>query len=99
MRALAFLVAALIVAPAQADAVYSGPAGYVRLSDVPCAHGQVLALVKEDYRPKFRHGWMAYRGRQLALCWILDGDSVFVVDQDGDSGRLPVAKFKRDDGV
>lgn len=95
-----FIAAILLAAcPCFADAIYKGPSGYVRLSSKPCMTEVVLSAIKDEYRDRFRQGWMVNHAREYELCWIVDGDSVFVVLDDGQSGRIPIAKFKPEQGV
>lgn len=96
----AFVAAALLAAsPCFADAIYKGPSCYVRLSNISCSQVSVLSAIKDEWVEKFRQGWMVNHGKEYALCWIIDGDHVFVVLDDGQSGRLPIAKFKPQEGV
>jgi hypothetical protein len=95
MRAFALaLILLLTAAPAPAaDLVMKNKANgaQLRLLDTPCSHGETLAVLKEEWRPKFKNarildakGFIQFYG-----CWI--------AARRGDGDRGPAGR--RGDGV
>lgn len=71
--------------------------GVVRLTDKPCTEAKVASQIKPEYQAQFRAGTIVWEGVKLSLCWVVDpSDStqVFVIDETGDRGTLPIAAFK-----
>lgn len=67
----------------------------LRLFSTPCVAPAVLKQIKPELRERFRAGNETDHGRDLELCWVIaDPETVFIVDEDGDSGAVPMAAFK-----
>lgn len=61
------------------------------MHDTPCANEKALAQVKEDYRGHFKHGeYTGSDGKSIVACWAVHGAAIYIVDEEGDQGRLPV---------
>jgi hypothetical protein len=98
MRAL--VIAALMVAgPAFADAEFRAGTTIVRLQEAPCTHPLVLALMNPAMRDKAMAGYLSIDGRMVQFCWVTDGQSVHILDEEGDGGTIPAAAFKPAPGV
>ena len=67
----------------------------VRLFSEPCANDKVLEHIEPEYQPRFHAGVSTWQGADFQLCWTVVDDQVFVVDETGDSGTVPVVGFKR----
>lgn len=71
--------------------------GTLRLQDSACSHAETLAILREEWRPKFKNarilnskGFIEFYG-----CWIEhDGDTAMVILQDGAALAIPLAAFK-----
>jgi hypothetical protein len=100
MRAL-LLAGLLASAPALADdLILRDGQNTIRLSTAPCHHSKVIDLLRPEFREQFRHGFGVFNGRQVGLCWILsDPLTVTVVDDEGDSGAIPLAAFRVEKGI
>jgi hypothetical protein len=71
--------------------------GTVRLSHAACAEAKVVSQIKPEFQSQFRAGTIVWEGVKLALCWTIDptdATQVFLIDETGDRGTLPVAAFK-----
>ena len=71
--------------------------GVVRLSDQACVDSKVTALIKPEFQSQFRAGTLVWEGVKLSLCWVIDPSDpkqVFLIDETGDRGTLPIAAFK-----
>ena len=71
--------------------------GVVRLSDKACADPKVASLIKPEFQGQFRAGTIVWEGVKLSLCWVIDPSDpkqVFLIDETGDRGTLPIAAFK-----
>ena len=71
----------------------------VTLTDTPCDSKAVLGNIKEEYRSKVFNGTvqMTPADKPAALCWMLlpDDGVVFVIDESGGSGPLPMQAFMK----
>jgi hypothetical protein len=82
------------------DMVMRQGENYVRLSDSPCVHGGTLAILSAEWRDKFKKAVASINGKAWFACWILEDDGqVYVLYEDGDENRFPVAAFKPDGGI
>jgi len=97
--ALIAAVAACAASSAIADYVAPVDGGYVRLENSPCSDRVVLDLLRDEFKPLFKKGYMVFHGRQIALCWLPEGSDVVVIDAEGDGGRLSMSLFKKVSGV
>jgi hypothetical protein len=92
------LVLLLCAAPVTAAEVqFAFSKGVVKLSDKACTEAKVTALIKPEFQSQFRAGTIVWEGTPLALCWTIDPSdpaNVFVIDETGDRGTLPIAAFK-----
>jgi hypothetical protein len=99
MRALA-LILLLFVAPAFAgDLVVNVPGLSMKLQSGACADAVVLRHLDPQYWPRFKAGETVLDGKPLRLCWIDEGEAVYVKFEDGSGGRLPKQAFKEQTGV
>lgn len=94
MRKLA-VVLALVASHAQADMSFKGEGIEMRLMDKFCSHPKVVALLKDEWVPRFRQGRLIYQGRVLQMCWTESRPGhIVVVDEDGDAAEVPRSVFK-----
>jgi len=78
--------------PAKADMVMRDQNGnYVRLHTEPCA---ISPWTKE-----WKTATFFYEKKQYAACWRLQGETVVVLDSEGDITPLPVRSFRPETGV
>lgn len=83
-----------------ADMVVRQGNNYVRISDSPCVHGGTLAILMPEWRDKFKKAVAVINGKTWFACWILEDDGQgYVLYEDGDENRLPMAAFKPDGGI
>ncbi len=76
------------------DAVFTDGALTVRIGQGPCLP-PVAALVRDEILPKSKAGTAQFEGRTIRLCWaVLTPGVVTIVDEDGDTGPLPMDAFK-----
>jgi hypothetical protein len=91
-----YLIAALaagLAVSAHADRLFDNGTVAIRLADSACGH-PVLAQLLADYGPSF-DATVTFQGRKIAACWVmLPGGQVGVLDEDGDSGAVPLDAFK-----
>lgn len=77
----------------------------MRLNTGPCIDGKVLALAERMRIPKryfdgLQAGLMRYEGKDYGACWVVGPDGfVYVFDESGDMGKIPMQMFKRRDGA
>ncbi len=97
---IATLTAAAVMTGAVAgEMVWRSGRTVVRLQDKPCGHPKVQALVKDEFRDKLRHAEVAVQGRHLGACWLVAGEAVVLIDEDGEGGEIPIRQFRFDPGV
>lgn len=92
---LALVSGAAIAAPVEYEIRFSK--GVVRLTDKPCTEAKVASQIKPEYQAQFRAGTIVWEGVKLSLCWVIDPSDpthVFLIDETGDRGTLPIAAFK-----
>lgn len=71
----------------------------VRLQNSPCV-APVADLLKDEKVPLFRAGESDWQGRTLKLCWgIFEPGVVSILDEEGDTGYLPLNAFKPAPGI
>jgi hypothetical protein len=90
--AASFAVSAAPVAVFDGDTVkvYA----YAEACDVPS-----LSVVLGQFTDTPRKAAVIYQGREIKACYAVQGDTVLVMDQDGDGGTLPAAAFKEAKGA
>lgn len=55
----------------------------------------MLALLKDEWVPRFRQGELIYQGKPLQMCWTVSRPGhVVIVDEDGDAAEVPQGVFK-----
>ena len=93
---LAFLCAALVMAPAFADdLVARNGADEIRLADRPCVSAQVLTHLPPTLHSQFRAASAVVQGHSFAACWRVQGSSAVLLYEDGDRGLVPLSSLKR----
>jgi hypothetical protein len=102
MRYTIAALAACFALSANAEDTFSFDNGTVAIQLLPaqpCAN-PVLAQMLVDAvpgNPSFA-ATVTYQGRKIGACWVLlppGFDQIGVLDEDGDSGTIPVNAFKR----
>lgn len=71
---------------------------FVQLIDAPCtATGGVFATMPDTARPAFKAAVVRWQGKDYAACWRpTDAHHVWVIDESGDNGHLPLHAFTPD---
>lgn len=96
MKTLIVLLFSLAIGFAHADVFFRGEGIEMRLMDKPCTHPKVLALLRDEWIPKFQQGRLNYQGRELQMCWTpTRAGHVAIVDEDGDAAEVPTSVFKK----
>jgi hypothetical protein len=94
MRYLA-VVLALAASPALANLSLKGDQFDMQLLRQKCTAPKVLALLTDEWKPKFMQGRLVYEGRPLQMCWAISRPGfVVIVDEDGDAAEIPLSAFK-----
>lgn len=94
MRSLA-LILLLAAAPALAETrIARQGADEVRVYDSPCMHAETLIRIPQERRGDFRKAQGTFGGQPFFGCWSPNGDSVYVLWEDGDQGIVPLADLK-----
>lgn len=95
MRIIA-VVLALVATQASAELSFKGDGIEMRLLDRACTHPKILALLKDEWKPRFQQGQLVYHGRPLQMCWAeIRPGQVVIVDEDGDGAEVPKSAFKK----
>ena len=94
----AILLAASPAFAADVDMVAKNGADVVRLSDSPCVHAGTLGQLQPHWRAKFKKARAQIGGKDFFACWIADENGVYILFEDGDEARVPMAMFKPDAG-
>lgn len=82
------------------EAVLSNGRNVIHLSQNQCTHAATLAMLKPEWRAKFKDARATIDGRLWSACWLLKDDgTVHLVFEDGDETDVPMAVFRSDPGV
>ena len=67
----------------------------VVLRDTPCTSDLARGLFLPKYQEHLQGGSITFEGRTVELCWrlSLDGQSVWLVDEDSEGAVVPVISF------
>ena len=79
------------------DATIKMPRGSITLQQTPCTDAKVIALLNAEFVPQFRQAKVVWDGKPLAACWAIDPAApsfVFLIDETGDNGMIPLKAFK-----
>lgn len=99
MRAamISFACTALVLAsPAWADLVIRNKetGAELRLLETPCSHAGTLAVLKPEWRPKFKNLRLT-SGRDMHFgCWLEQGEVAVLIFEDGSTGEAQLAAFR-----
>lgn len=76
--------------------VYSEGDVVVTIINEPCEVESIQTIIKSvGLDPAtWRAGTVIFQGKHLNLCWFQKDENVYVVDEAGDGGYIPVDKFK-----
>ncbi len=86
---------ALVASQAHADLAFKADGIEMRLMEQKCTHAKVLALLKDEWVPRFRQGRLSYRGRDLQMCWTESRPGhIVILDEEGDAAEVPRSVFK-----
>lgn len=103
VRIVATLLLLVLSQFAHADGVArTGDGNMVVFRDAPCATEKVLAQIKPEYRDQFKQAAILWQGKGYAACWAPDPrnpGTVFVADETGDSGSIPLQAITFDERV
>jgi hypothetical protein len=97
-RSILALILLLLACPALAgELMMKNAEGLeLRLYDAACSHGETLALLKPEWRPKFKNARIRNaKGHMVAYgCWIQDEEGVAtVILSDGAMLELALSGF------
>lgn len=94
---VAFVVLLTFATGAWAGLISKDPTNgnWARLNKGPCVNKKILAHIPEQYRDRFSVGEAQLEGKLHPLCWVLAPDAtVILVYEDGETGKVPVFRFK-----
>jgi hypothetical protein len=95
MRITAVMLA-LVTTQASADMSFKGDGFDMTLMEKKCTHPKVVALLQDEWVPRFRQGRLIYQGRNLQMCWTVSRPGfIAIVDEDGDAAEVPQGVFKQ----
>jgi len=84
---------------ATVDTVGFGPIT-VTITDAPCTVGLVLAQIPKEFHGAFQNGIVQGATLSRKMCWSaevavgeLPAGHLFLIDELGDTGRLPIEAF------
>lgn len=99
MRLLA--IAALVAAGSalSAEMTYKTDGATVRLFDEQCTLAPALSLIRDEYKAVHKAGVLELDGRVVQFCWTPLNGFVWIIDEDGDTARMPFSVFQRAPGV
>ena len=69
----------------------------VILNDTPCQEKKVLEKIKPEYHNIFQSGTVVFKGDKLNLCWTPSQTQpgyIYVMDETGDYGTIPMDAFR-----
>lgn len=68
----------------------------VTITKNPCPES-IQAKVNPDYRKYLKEAMVSFKGTKLAACWLqLPDNTVGIIDEQGDTGNIPISEFKPD---
>lgn len=102
MKTILFAAMVFAAGAAMADKVQSNSKGdELRLLNLPCAHGKVLSLLAEKWRPLFKKAQAIVGGKLVFACWIdIPEDSAFwVLFESGVDAQYRMDRFRDEPGA
>lgn len=98
------IVVALLLATfsqfANSEGVIRLPNGnMIVFKDTPCENVKVLSHIRPEHHKVFRQAAVLWGGKGYAACWTPTGETVFVADETGDSGEIPLKVITFDERV
>lgn len=68
----------------------------VVLHKTPCTDAKSLSIVRPEMRSRFFAADLTWKGAAIKGCWspLPDSAEVFMIDETGDYGMLPMSGFK-----
>jgi hypothetical protein len=97
MKAVVFCaaLASFAVAPAFAqDLIARQGDDSVRLSEAACKSELVLSRLEPGTANAFRAASAVFQGQRYQACWVMVGESAYLVYEDGDQGIIPAQELK-----
>lgn len=97
----ALLLAVAMTAPAASPDLIARPEGgsEIRLHSGPCVYARVLSNIPEIARGQFHQGMSVMEGMVFPLCWNKTGQSIYIIDDEGDMMRTPADDFQPEPGT
>ena len=90
-RVLAPLLMAAAPCFADTYVMHASNGDYVKLFDTPCTVSSGwLKLHLAEFR---------YQGKVYAACWVLVGQVVVVLDEEGSATPVPMTRFRKEQGA
>ena len=77
----------------QPTMVYQDQHAKVVLFEGACVNPAIVAGVKPGYRHSLKSGYALVDGQKMALCWLVIGDKIGIVDDAGNAGTMPMNSF------
>lgn len=93
------LIAALFALPVNAGYIARNGSNWLRLGDGPCTNAAVIALLKEEWRDKFKAASARAQGQHFEACWIEHEGLAMVLYEDGDKSIFPLDAFRTEVGI
>ena len=65
------------------------------LHNTPCTNEKAMSVVPDAMKPQFFHGEYTFKdGHTIVACWGTDGKTIYIADEEGDKGMLPIQAVK-----
>lgn len=95
-KTIAFLCAALVLAPAAMarELVSHDGDDTIRLVDDECTSETVLSKLPPEVRAQFRAASAVLQGRSFSACWHITPQGAHLIYEDGDEGLVPFDSLK-----
>ena len=74
----------------------------ITLTTKPCTDSKVMSSmlaamqVSPEVSKAARHGTYLFQGKVLEICWLASNGRVSIVDEDGDTGTVPMGAFREE---
>lgn len=66
----------------------------------PCdTKAGVFATMPDTIRSEFQAAKILWDGKEFAGCWAAKPGSVYLIDETGDQGEIPMSEFKKPDVI
>lgn len=87
---IALVISGLSFAAPVAKVENLGNNAILVMHNTPCVSEKALKIVKPDFHNRFMHGEYTYNGKTIVACWAVNGATIYIADEEGDQGRIPI---------